>query len=276
MAVNTLISVSDAAKLNNAVFVDCRFNLGDPGAGASQYADNHIQSARFADLEKDLSGEIVPGKTGRHPLPEKTALTKTIQKFGISNEHSVIAYDANNGAFASRLWWLLRDLGHEAVWVLDGGFDAWITASMATSSETKPFERSDFEAGPSLCNKILAVDIPASPLSLYDARDEARYRGEQEPIDPVAGHIPGALCLPFTHNLNENGSFHSVEDLRARFLEAGVPSDRSIACYCGSGVTACHNILALRHAGFPEPYLYAGSWSEWITDPTRPVATGNE
>lgn len=276
MAVNTLISVVDAIELDDVLFVDCRFNLADPAAGEHAFQEGHISGAQFLDLEKDLSGDITPGETGRHPLPNKTNLVDTMHRIGVRNGQPVVAYDQANGAFAARLWWLLRDLGHASVWVLDGGLAAWQAAGQPTDSEISTPAHSEFSPSDSLCLTIEADSLATTSMPLFDARDEVRYRGEQEPIDPVAGHIPGALCLPFSANLTDAGQFKSPEQLKRHFLETGVPETEPAVCYCGSGVTACHNVLALRHAGFPEPYLYGGSWSEWITDPTRPVATGND
>ena len=274
MAVNTLISVRDAANQANAIFVDCRFSLADPAAGRAVYEQNHIAGAVYADLEEDLSGQIISGETGRHPLPEKNTLVQTVRGFGISNHQPVIAYDADNGAFAARLWWLLRHLGHSEVWVLDGGIAAWQAAGLETSNQAMLTEPSDFEASESLCQVVDADHVQDTDL-LLDARDPARFRGDQEPIDPVAGHIPGAICVPFANNLTADVQFKTPAQLKQQFVELGLSAVDPATCYCGSGVTACHNILAIRHAGLPEPRLYPGSWSEWITDPTRDVATGD-
>ena len=273
MAVNTLISVKEAVEMTEALFIDCRFNLADPSAGRNAYEAEHIPQAVYADLEQDLSGKIVTGKTGRHPLPDVAELTKTFSELGISNQKPVIAYDADNGAFASRLWWLLRHLGHGSVWVLNGGLKAWRSDGQPTSSQATSIETSAFTAATSLCQVVDATQIPGLSNSLIDAREEARFRGEQEPIDPVAGHIPNATCMPFSQNLDEVGLFKTPEVLRQQFVGHGISGQSPAICYCGSGVTACHNILAIRHAGLPEPFLYPGSWSEWVTDPTRPIAT---
>lgn len=273
MAVNTLISVTKAASLTGAAFVDCRFDLADTEAGETAYQQSHIPGAQYAHLDRDLSSTVVPGKTGRHPLPEQAAFAATVRRFGIRPQQPVIAYDAGNGAHAARLWWLLRHVGHEAVWVLDGGFSAWQAAGLATEATQVALPESEFAVQTSLCKTVTAEELLQPSLPMLDARDEKRFRGEQEPIDPIAGHIPGALCLPFINNLTLQGHFKSRDELRAQIADLGFSTDQAIICYCGSGVTACHNILALRHAGFPEPYLYPGSWSEWITDPDRPIAT---
>ncbi|MFN3237797.1 MAG: sulfurtransferase, partial [Pseudomonadales bacterium] len=157
--------------------------------------------------------------------------------------------------------------------VLDGGFSAWQAAGLATEATQVALPESEFAVQTSLCKTVTAEELLQPSLPMLDARDEKRFRGEQEPIDPIAGHIPGALCLPFINNLTLQGHFKSRDELRAQIADLGFSTDQAIICYCGSGVTACHNILALRHAGFPEPYLYPGSWSEWITDPDRPIAT---
>jgi thiosulfate/3-mercaptopyruvate sulfurtransferase len=276
VAVKTLISTADLHQLQQSAdvaMIDCRFSLMDAEIGEQEYAEGHIPGARYAHLNRDLSGVILAGKTGRHPLPDRNVLVETVRRLGISNQQTVIAYDANTGAYAARLWWLLRWLGHDNVMVLDGGMDAW-QADQLPVTKTVPSEApSTFEPSNSLVRSTEAADLLTTEHQITDARDEARFRGEVEPIDSVAGHIPGATCLPFVDNL-EQGRFKSAEALRARFIAAGLSSTEPTVCYCGSGVTACHNALALLYAGMPEPILYAGSWSEWITDPERPIATG--
>lgn len=282
MAVNTLISVAALQQSmeqsieegNQPIIIDCRFSLMDPDVGSKEYLAGHIPGAQYAHLNNHLSGTIVPGRTGRHPLPKRSELIKTIRSFGINNQQLVVAYDGGNGAYGARLWWLLRWLGHDQVVVLDGGFKAWQDAGLDTSTTVAAPATSQFKAAASLVQSIEAEAIPGAKIALTDAREPARYRGEVEPIDPVAGHIPGAQNLPFTENLNADGFFKSAAALQSRFLEAALSQQSPTICYCGSGVTACHNILALVHAGFPEPILYPGSWSEWVTDPERPVAIG--
>jgi len=252
--------------------VDCRASLTDALAGINAYRGGHIPRAVFGDLSVDLSGPMVPGVTGRHPLPAVVALARTFGRWGIAAQTQVIAYDAGSGAFAARLWWLLRWLGHDRVALLDGGLEAWTAAGSPLRAGDETRGAVQFPVRPSLTRTVSANDILSRPeqLRLVDARSAARYRGEVEPIDPVAGHIPNAVCAPFEGNLDAAGRFLPPAQLRARFA-ADVAAARDIVCYCGSGVTACHNILAFRCAGLPEPALYPGSFSEWIADPARPV-----
>ncbi len=274
----TLIEVPDLhvaidAESNCFVF-DCRFSLNDDRYGANAFAENHIPTAQFADLNLQLSASIIPGKTGRHPLPARDVFLRQVQIWGVTPGAQVVAYDDGNGVFASRLWWMFRWLGHEAVAVLNGGITAWDEAGFGTTAEVQQFDASRFQGGSPLTKSINADDVLSQQGLLTDARDLPRFKGEVEPIDPVSGHIPGAVCLPFVENLKD-GYFKSAVELRQRFRDAGMKTDHQVICYCGSGVSAAHNILALLHAGYDEPILYAGSWSEWITDPQRPVATGD-
>jgi thiosulfate/3-mercaptopyruvate sulfurtransferase len=252
--------------------VDCRAVLQNPDEARAAYAAGHLPGAVFADLEEDLSGSVVPGSTGRHPLPDRAALAARLSAWGIGNDTQIVAYDAGPGMFAARLWWLVRWLGHDAVAVLDGGLAAWQRAGMPVSTDTPAIEPAEFAVRDPLTHVVSTREVAAAlpDLELLDARDEARFRAEQEPIDPVAGHIPGAYCLPFQGNLRGDGSFRAADELRTRFAPH-VASGRPVVCYCGSGVTAAHNVLAMVHGGLPEPALYAGSWSEWIVDPARPV-----
>ena len=210
-----------------------------------------------------------------------------IRRWGISNDDLVVAYDADTGAFAARLWWMLRWLGHTNVMVLDGGLKAWVAAHQPLTKTGMHYPVSAFEARPTIIRQVSTNDLitriaasdndnensMAQHEMLLDARDQRRFNGEAEPIDPVAGHIPGAICAPFSANLATSGQFKQANELADRFTQLGISTTASVTCYCGSGVTAAHNILALVHAGFAEPALYPGSWSEWITDPGRPVAT---
>jgi len=268
--------------------IDCRFTLASAGAtnaaevtgqGRRLWQEAHIPGAVYAHLDEDLSGPIVPGRTGRHPLPDREALARRFGDWGITPDCQVVAYDDAGGAFAARLWWLLRWMGHRSVAVLDGGWSAWPAADLPTEAETaSAIHPVKFQIGEPLVATVDAQDLlgpDGQPVErLLDARGVARFAGEVEPIDPVAGHIPGALCAPFTDNLR-GGRFLSPTELQARFVALLDPrgSDHTV-CYCGSGVTAAHNILAAVHASLSAPKLYAGSWSEWITDPARPVATG--
>ncbi|HEX2875468.1 MAG TPA: sulfurtransferase [Polyangiaceae bacterium] len=254
--------------------VDCRASLQNPAAGREAYAQAHVPGASFADLLDDLSGPIVAGRTGRHPLPSVESFVAKLQAWGIGSQTQVVVYDDAGGAFAARLWWMLRWLGHDAVAVLDGGFPAWVAEGRPVIDTQTIVPRGDFVAQPRAGWLVSAREL-SEPQStgrkLFDARAPERFRGDVEPIDPVAGHIPGAENLPFAENL-ENGRFRSPAELRARFAQAlGDSTPDEAVVYCGSGVTACHDILAFAHAGLPLPRLYAGSWSEWITDPIRPT-----
>jgi thiosulfate/3-mercaptopyruvate sulfurtransferase len=282
MAFTTLIGPAEAADhLDDPdwVFVDCRFVLGQPDAGAAEYAERHLPGAIYADLDRDLSGPIVPLRTGRHPLPSPDALVDTASRLGIDGSTQVVAYDAASGAMAAaRLWWLLKWAGHEAVAVLDGGLAGWDAAGLPTSSGVEKRADRRFEARfrPELvagtAEVIAAAEHTASDaVVVIDARAADRYRGENETVDPVAGHIPGALSLPYAGNVDPAGTFLGVDALRARFEGVGL---RNPVFYCGSGVTAAQSVLAYQHAGLGMARLYPGSWSEWITDPDRPVATG--
>lgn len=254
---------------------DCRCSASDPAVGKQLYREGHLPGAHHADLDRVLAAAPGPG-TGRHPLPDRQAFTAWLCSEGVDNNTQVVAYDNAGGAFAARLWWLMRWLGHEAVAVLDGGLQAWqaLGGALETGAAPAP-DPAHFEAGSSLAASAALEDIIAFSRGrrtgrLVDARSPDRYRGENEPIDPVAGHIPGALNRPFPGNLDPRGRFLSPEKLRERFETLGGHPDE-IVHYCGSGVTACHNILAMEHAGLHGSRLYPGSWSEWIRDPSRPV-----
>jgi len=261
--------------------LDCRFALEDPAYGARSYAEEHIPGARFADLERDLSGPVHKGVTGRHPLPAPDLLVERLRAWGIDNASPVVLYDDGPGAFAARAWWLLAWLGkRDDVFLLDGGLKAWRAAGLPLSAKLPAPAAGSFrgtpDAGLVVTAEALHGRLGDSAMTLIDARALPRFRGEVEPLDPVAGHIPGACCAPFTDNLGAEGSFLPAERLRERFagLLGTRPAEQLVA-YCGSGVTACHNLFALSLAGYPLPPLYAGSWSEWLTDPSRPVATGD-
>ena len=262
------------------VILDCRFALEDPDYGLRSYAQGHIEGAQFADLERDLSGPVIKGVTGRHPLPDPDDLIERLRGWGINNDSDVVLYDDGPGAFAARAWWLLAWLGkRDGVLLLDGGLKAWHGAGFPLNLDSVKLPRGHFDGVPD--NQLLITadalqkrqDDPA--LTLIDARALPRFRGESEPIDPVAGHIPGAQCAAFNENLDSTGRFLSAEQLKRRFAEKlGDRSPDELVAYCGSGVTACHNLFALALAGYPLGKLYAGSWSEWINDPQRGVATG--
>ncbi|MDU9389580.1 sulfurtransferase [Pseudomonas sp. zfem002] len=263
------------------VILDCRFALEDVDYGQRSYAEGHIAGAHFADLERDLSGPVVKGVSGRHPLPQPGRLIERLQQWGISNDSEVVLYDDGPGAFAARAWWLLAWLGKRSgVSILDGGLKAWHAAGLPLSLDPAERHEGTFTGKPDPALLISAQQLrerlgdPA--LTLLDARALPRFRGEVEPIDPVAGHIPGAQCAVFTDNLGADGHFLPVEQLKARFARLiGSRKPQDLVAYCGSGVTACHNLFALSLAGYPLAPLYAGSWSEWITDPQRQIATGD-
>lgn len=305
MPFTTLITpreIADHLADPNWVIVDCRFALADSEEGWREYVQAHIPGAVYAHLNEDLSGPVIAGKTGRHPLPSiplpsqlpnvggdrgqvgvresENSLVEKLSRWGIDSVVQVIAYDSAGGSMAAaRLWWLLRWLGHQAVAVLDGGWQAWLKEGYPVRGgvETRP-SRSFMLKGESRGTWMSAAEVKAvlgdARYRLLDSRTGERYRGENETIDAVAGHIPGAISAPYLDNLDGEGRFLSPEKLRARFerLFAGQPAERVIF-YCGSGVTAAHNLLAVAHAGLGDARFYAGSWSEWITDPSRPVAT---
>lgn len=279
----TVISPAELSKRlseYDVVLVDCRYVLGRPGGGRAAYLDNHLPGAVYADLEEDLSGPVAAGRTGRHPLPEKRDLVSVIRQLGINNASQVVTYDEGPGYMAAaRLWWMLKWSGHDAVAVLDGGLLRWTDLGLPLERGISTPKPSDFQ--PHFRDEMLvsAAEIEDSlgdgTLTLIDSRSADRFRGENETIDLVAGHIPGALCLPFNQNLDSTSAFLAPNDLKRRFLDiVGEQGASRVAFYCGSGVTAAHNVLAFYHAGLGLPRLYPGSWSEWITDPSRPVATG--
>ncbi|HTN48425.1 MAG TPA: sulfurtransferase [Burkholderiaceae bacterium] len=258
---------------------DLRHDLMDHGAGLRAYEAGHIPGARFAAIETELSGTKT-GRNGRHPLPERDDLVERFRAWGIDDSTQIVAYDAQGGQYAVRLWWLARWLGHPAVAVLDGGWPAWLTAGGATDlSRPAAVPRGSFTAAPSLVHVATATEVLQSlggtEHLVVDARLPERYRGEQEPIDPVAGHIPGALNRPWTTNLTPDQHFKSPGELRREFDGLiGARDPATVTYHCGSGVTACHHVLAMELAGLATPKLYAGSWSEWIADPSRAVRTG--
>ncbi|TDF83497.1 sulfurtransferase [Pseudomonas sp. H9] len=263
------------------VILDCRFALEDTDYGQRSYAGGHIEGAHFADLERDLSGPVIKGVTGRHPLPDPQHLIERLRAWGIDNDSDIVLYDDGPGAFAARAWWLLAWLGKRTgVSILDGGLKAWHAAGLPLSLDAPAKREGSFSGEPDTALVLdanqLGERLGQPDLTLIDARGLPRFRGEVEPIDPVAGHIPGAQCAAFTDNLGADGRFLPADQLKKRFAEKlGKRSPERLVAYCGSGVTACHNLFALSLAGYPLGKLYAGSWSEWITDPQRHVATGD-
>jgi thiosulfate/3-mercaptopyruvate sulfurtransferase len=255
--------------------VDCRYDLGDPGAGRRAYLERHIPGAIYAHLHDDLSG-AADARRGRHPLPSPEQLIDLFSRFGVDGSIQVVAYDDASGSIAGRLWWLLQYMGHEAAAVLDGGWSAWLEAGFPTDAISVRRARRRFSGEPKQDMLVMLNDVEQQPL-LVDSRDAPRYRGEIEPLDPVAGHIPRARNRCWRSNIDTHGRFRAATELRREFTELFAGNDpRHVTFYCGSGVTACHNVLAAAHAGLPLPRLYAGSWSEWCADPARPVARGGE
>jgi len=281
MKFTTLVSVGDlAAHLDDAGWVvcDCRHDLVKTDAGHNAFAEAHIPGARFVHVDKDLSAPLT-GRNGRHPLPDPAKFVARLSALGIDNGKQVVAYDATGGAYAARLWWMLRWVGHEAAAVLDGGWDAWTKAekpvtrepTAVTPARFAPRYRPEFTLD---ATAIAAAQGKLCPL-LIDARSPDRFRGENETLDPVAGHIPGAVNRFFKLNLDGEGRFKAAATLRAEFEALlGTGGPRDVVHYCGSGVTACHNLLAMEIAGLCGSCLYPGSWSEWCSNSSRPVATG--
>ena len=273
--------LAERQKSPRLVILDCRFALEDPDYGRCSYAEGHIEGAQYADLERHLSGPVTKGVTGRHPLPAADTLVRQLRAWGINADTDVVLYDDGPGAFAARAWWLLAWLGkRDGVFILDGGLKAWHSAGFPLSLDAPVIEPGNFAGTPDnhllLDAEHLQKRLGQPGLTLIDARAQARFRGEVEPIDAVAGHIPGAQCAAFNENLGSDGRFLPAEQLKQRFaaqLQGRSPDE--LVAYCGSGVTACHNLFALSLAGYPLGKLYAGSWSEWITDPARDVATGD-
>jgi thiosulfate/3-mercaptopyruvate sulfurtransferase len=260
--------------------VDCRFDLADPAAGELAYAAGHVPGAVYAHLDRDLSAPRTD-RSGRHPLPEIEAAAATFSRLGIDGRTRVVAYDASGGIYAARLWWLLRWLGHERAAVLDGGWQAWTAAGLPVSTEPASVAPRTFVAHPQPRATVNADELDGllegNACLLLDARAPERYEGRTEPLDPKAGHVPGARNHPYVRNLGDDGQFLPEEELRERLLarlRGRAPSE--VVSMCGSGVTACHTLLALEIAGLPGGRLYPGSWSEWSRDPLRPVATGPE
>jgi thiosulfate/3-mercaptopyruvate sulfurtransferase len=280
MLYDTIISAAElAVHLDNPdwVIVDSRFKLAEPDRGRIDYQSYHIPGAVYAHLDDDLSGPIIKGVTGRHPLPSIEKTAEVFARLGIDAGVQVVAYDDVAGALAAgRVWWLLRWLGHEEVALLDGGWQEWVRLGYTLRSGDEYRSTCGFFPKPREGLVVTAAEVDAMrqdpDYRVLDARSADRFRGENETIDPVAGHIPGAISAAYAGNLNPDGTFRAPERLAARYkkLLGGVPTDR-VAVYCGSGVTATHDILAMIMAGLGEAKLYAGSYSEWITDPSRPV-----
>jgi len=297
MAYTTLISTAELAQhLTDpdwAIF-DCRFSLADLERGRRDYQQEHIPGALYVHLNEDLAGPVIPDVTGRHPLPTINLATERFSEWGIDQRVQVVVYDDVGGAYAARLWWMLRWLGHDAVAVLDGGWPKWKGEArekrdglaFRASRRFVPRPRPELLSTTEEIEALLRGARPSTSLrsaqdalltvtadfKLFDSRTAERYRGANETIDPIAGHIPGAISAPYSDNLNPDGTFRSDEELHTRFtaLLSDTPADHA-TFYCGSGVTAAQNILAVKHVGLGDARLYAGSWSEWITDPEHPI-----
>ena len=259
----------------NWVIVDCSYDLADKNAGRNSYLESHIKGAVFANVHGDLSGPPVTDH-GRHPLPSANALSALFSRLGIDNDSQVIIYDNAYACFAGRLWWMLRYMGHETVAVLDGGWQAWVQAGLPVATGEEKNVPTRFQG---VANKdwLVTVDHVTASELLIDSRDPERYRGELEPLDKAAGHIPGAINRFWKNNLDNNGFFKDATELRKEFeASLGGTEMKETVFYCGSGITACHNLLAVVHAGLEPARLYAGSWSDWCSDPDRPVSTGEK
>jgi thiosulfate/3-mercaptopyruvate sulfurtransferase len=278
-----LISALDLARLvgdPSHLIVDCRFDLGRPAAGEAVYRTAHIPGAVYAHLDRDLCAPIT-AETGRHPLPTPERFAATLSAWGVTPHMRVIAYDADNSAYAARLWWMLRWVGHREVAVLNGGFKAWLAANLSVTSEVPIRTAARFQANPDrqawLTSDEVAARVREHDWRLLDARAVERYAGEVEPIDAIGGHVPGARSHPFATNLDASACFLPPQVLHAQLTAAqdGIADDHTILM-CGSGVTACHNLFALEIAGKFGAKLYAGSWSEWIREPRRGIAKGRQ
>jgi thiosulfate/3-mercaptopyruvate sulfurtransferase len=277
----TLIAAAELAQHlgdPSFVIVDVRHDLAHPERfGEDAYAKGHIPGAAFVHVDRDLSARKT-GRNGRHPLTTPEAAAALFGRLGIDAGKQVVAYDQGDGMFAARLWWMLHWLGHDRAAVLDGGFAKWVRDGHPVSTEPHVAQPATFaptRVRPTVSATGIAASLPRHALVLLDARAAERYRGDVEPIDPVAGHIPGALNRPYTRNVARDGTFRPARELRSEFegMLHGRASD-DIVHYCGSGVSACHNVLAMTIAGYPLTRLYPGSWSEWISDPQRPVSKG--
>lgn len=279
----TLISPDDLVPhLANEewVLIDCRFDLAAPTRGEELYLESHIPGARYAHLDRDLSGEKT-GSNGRHPLPTAVQMRERFGAFGISPGKQVVVYDADSGMHASRLWWMLRFMGHDAVALLDGGFARWVREGRVVRGGKEQWRPAAFVGAPRESWQLTAAEVERGLQEptrvLVDARSEERFRGENETIDKMAGHIPGARSFFFQRNLTADKTFKRPDELRAQWhaLLGNARRPQDVVMYCGSGVTACHNLLAMEHAGLGGARLFPGSWSEWSSDPSRPIETAS-
>lgn len=281
MSFDTIISAQDLKDIiddDNVRVFDCRFSLKDPQGGMKSYQAGHLPNAQFADMDTQLSSAMTEA-SGRHPLPEVDVFIDQLKQWGVNNDTQVIAYDDISGAFAARLWWMMRWLGHNKVAVLNGGMKQWTDAGYELTQDATEFAKGEFSGS---ANMEWLVDIDTvqaelanNSITLIDARAADRFTAKDQKTDPVPGHVPGANNLPFGGNLTKDGLFESPEVIKQRY--ADVVNDQSltnVVNMCGSGVTACHNLLAQAVAGLPPTKIFIGSWSQWIRDPSRPVATG--
>lgn len=278
MPYTTLISAEQLQALMKSdappCILDCRMRLGQPEAGLRLFQQGHIPGAAHADLETRLVGKRTP-RTGRHPLPERDTLAASLAALGLNGNQQLVVYDDQGGAMAARLWWMARWAGHARVAVLDGGLQAWTEQGGECEDSVRAHPPGNFVLGPPLVQWLepeeLAKALESESVTLIDARSNERFRGATEPHDPVAGHIPGAVNVPFSENLTAEGRFKPVEALRERYQPL-LDTSRPPVAMCGSGITACHTLLALEYAGLTRGRLFVGSWSEWITDPQRAIA----
>jgi thiosulfate/3-mercaptopyruvate sulfurtransferase len=260
------------------IIMDCRFDLQAPHQGFAEYLAGHIPGARYVHLDRDLAGPVTPA-SGRHPLPSAADFIACLRAWGVTPSSRVVAYDGAGGAIAARLWWMLGWIGHERAAVLDGGLKAWLDAGYPVETELPAWEPSDYASSQPHDEQTIGTDDLVEALAhgavLLDARAQARFDGRVEPIDTVAGHVPGAINLPFQACLDEHGAFLPPERLARQFQACVGGQASEIVAMCGSGVTACHLLLGMELAGLGRGRLYVGSWSEWIRDPTRPIARAN-
>ncbi len=282
MKYQTIISVEDLNKNLNTqdwLIFDCRFILKDPEGGLKKFNQGHIPGAQYADMDKDLASPMT-STSGRHPLPNPDEFINKLQSWGVNNTSQIICYDDMSGAFAARMWWLLKWLGHNDVAVLDGGIDKWTANNLTLETDTQQKAAGSFSGQ---ANNDMWVDVEfvqkeleQNKINLLDARSAERFTAKDTKTDPVAGHVPGAMSYPFAENLSKQGVFLPLEELQKRFAPMLSSSEKKeVINMCGSGVTACHNLLAMRIAELPMTRLFVGSWSEWIKDKSRPVATGD-
>lgn len=282
MAYRTLIDGATLARNLDATdwrIFDVRHDLVTPAIGRQQYSEGHIPGARFVDLDRELSGDKT-GANGRHPLPDADTFMATLGEWGIRPGQQIVVYDASGGTYAARLWWMLRWMGHYSVAVLDGGFPKWEKEGRPITAEVPHYAPSEYRGAPRTMHVdvgFVAANLGKSEVTVIDARAAGRYAGVGETIDPVGGHIPGALNRPYNENLGKDGCFKPPETLAKEFAELlGNRAPKQIVHQCGSGVSACNNILAMEIAGLAGSRLYPGSWSEWCADPARPVAMGSD